>query len=368
MKINIKDVTEKDFLAFNDIPVIDCHVHAEETKGIAVLEDVWQRYRIDQMNVLATSSYSEARVANNAICLLFKLRHPGKAFGFGSLYYPPSGTPTDAQDLLEQTKYLMSLGFDGMKMLDGKPDNRKRIGIRLDSPVYDPYFDYLEENQLPLLYHIGDPAIFWDKEKIPKRIIELGWAYLDDSFVSKNGLYAEVDGILQKHPNLKVIFAHFYFMDDESIARGSAFLDRWPNVAFDVTPGLLFKSFAKDMDGWRAFFIKYQDRILFGTDNDYGISKELIYVIRTVLETDNDIEFWDTKLHGWKLDRPVLEKIYRENFRRYAGANPKIVEPAQVIEECNRITRRAQISPLKDSLLKEVQDVRDILKSIGVEA
>jgi predicted TIM-barrel fold metal-dependent hydrolase len=365
MKINIKEVTEKDFLAFNDIPVMDCHVHAMQIKVIQVLEDIWQPYRIDRMNILATSSYSEEEVSNNAVCLLFKLRHPGKAFGFGSLYYPPSGTPTDAQDLLEQAQWLMSLGFDGMKMLDGKPDNRKRIGIPLDSPVYDLYFDYLVENKLPLLYHIGDPAIFWDRENCPQYVKDLKWAYLDDSFVSKDGLYREVDGILQKHPGLKVIFAHFYFMDDEGIERASAFLDRWPDAAFDVTPGLLFKSFGKDLDGWREFFIKYQDRILFGTDNDYGISKELIYVIRTMLETDNEIEFWDTKLRGWKLDRPALEKIYNGNFRRYAGPTPKIVEAAQVIEECNRITRRAQDSPLKDKLLKDVQDVLDILKSMA---
>jgi len=155
-------------------------------------------------------------------------------------------------------------------------------------------------------------------------------------------------------------------MDDESIERASAFLDRWPEVSFDVTPGLLFKSFAKDLDGWRAFFVKYQDRILFGTDNDYGISKELIYVIRTVLETDNEIEYWDTELHGMKLDRVVLEKIYRANFRRYSGAFPRQVEPAQVIEECDRITRRAQNSPLKDKLLQDVQGVLDVMKSMGV--
>jgi len=363
MKINIKDVTAKDFLAFNDIPVVDCHVHTEEIKGIAVLEDIWQPYRIDKMNVLATACYSEEKVSNNAICLLFKLRHPGKAFGFGSLYYPPSGTPTDAGDLLAQAKWLIGHGFDGMKMLDGKPDNRKRIGIRLDSPVYDLYFDYLVENQLPLLYHIGDPALFWDKENCPQYVKDLKWAYLDDSFVSKNGLYDEVDGILEKHPGLKVIFAHFYFMDDEGIERASAFLDRWPNVAFDITPGLMFKNFAKDFDGWRAFFIKYQDRILFGTDNDYGISKELIYVLRTMLETDNEIEFWDTQLHGWNLDRSVLEKIYRGNFRRYAGDDPKVVEPAQIIEECSRITRRAQESPLKDKLLLDVQNVLEKLNS-----
>ena len=366
MKINIKDVTEKDFLAFTDIPLVDCHVHAEKTEGITVLEDIWQRYRIDKMNILATSSYSEEWVANNAICLLFKLRHPGRAFGFGSLYYPPSGTPTDGKELLDQVQWLMSLGFDGMKMLDGKPDNRKRIGIPLDSPIYDLYLDYLVENKLPLLYHVNDPAIFWNKGKVPQYVIDLKWAYLDDSFVSKDGLYREIDGILEKHPGLKVIFTHFYFMDDESIERESVFLDCWPDVSFDVTPGWLFKSFGRDLDGWRAFFMKYQDRILFATDNDYGTSKELIYVIRTVLETDNEVEFWNTELHGMKLDRTELEKIYGANFHRYAGVCARKVETAPLIEECNRIIRRAQNSPLKDNLLQDVQDVLDELKSMGM--
>ena len=103
-----------------------------------------------------------------------------------------------------------------------------------------------------------------------------------------------------------------------------------------------------------------------GTDNDYGISKELIYVIRTVLETDNEIEFFNAELHGMKLERSVLEKIYGENFRSYAGACPKKVETAQVIEECNRITHRAQNSPLKVKLLQDVQDVLEVLNRMGV--
>lgn len=357
MKIDIKDISEKDFDSFCDIPLTDCHTHLENYEKLLKLEDVWRRYRVDTMNALATSSYCEDWVSDNALGLLFKLRHPGKAYAFGSLYYPPDGTPRDGRDLLGQAQWLVGLGMDGMKMLDGKPDNRKRIGIPLDSLVYDPYFDYLVENRLPLLYHVNDPADYWDIKRVPKFVVDLNWAYLDDSFQSKEGIYGEIGGILKKHPGLRAIFAHFYFMDEEGIERASAFLDRWPDISFDLTPGWLFKSFERNLEGWREFFIKYQDRILFGTDNDYGASKELLYVMRTILETDNEIEYWDMPLHGMKLERPVLEKIYGANFRRYAGPAPKPVAAEQVRLECDRVARRAEISPSREKLLKDVRDV-----------
>lgn len=368
MYINIQDVTEKDFLKFNDIPVIDCHTHVWSVDEIYSVADVETRYRIDKLNVLAINSYDEKCRANNLLCLLFKLLYPGKVYAFGSLQYPPVGAPVEGTDFLRQVERLMALGFDGMKMMEGKPDTRKRIGIPLDSPIYDRYYEYLEAHRISLLYHVNDPGVYWDRERVPQFVIEKNWAYLDDSFVSKEGLYSEVEGILKKFPRLRVIFAHFYFMDEEGIDRASEFLDKWPEVSFDLTPGWLFKSFAQDYGGWRDFFIKYQDRILFGTDNDYGKALELIYTMRTVLETDNQIRYWDTDLAGMKLDREILAKIYGENFLRYAGNAPRTVEPGPVLEECGRIGKTAETSPRKDEILKDLQEIAGQLRKPGKEA
>jgi len=249
-------------------------------------------------------------------------------------------------------------------MMEGKPDTRKRIGVPLDSPVFDLYYEYLEADRIPLLFHVNDPAMFWDKDRVSAHIIERGWAYLDDSFQTKEGIYTEVEGILKKFPKLRVIFAHFYFMDEEGIERASDFLDRWPEASFDLAPGMHFPNFEKNLSGWRDFFIKYQDRILFGTDNDYGVAKELIYTMRTILETDNEIAYWDALLHGMKLDRGVLDKIYRANFQRYAGEAPREVDVDLLKEDCNRIDKMAQGSPMRESICKDVRDVLDRLDKL----
>lgn len=366
MKTDIRQINEKDFLSFNDIPLIDCHTHILRFEKLTILEDVWRRYRVDRMNVLAASCVSEEFISDNSFCLLFKLRHPGRAYAFGSLHYLPDGAPAGGKDLLEQAKWLMSLGFDGMKMLDGKPDGRKRIGIPLDSPVYDLYFDYLEQESIPVLYHAADPAVFWDRDNVPAEAVKNNWAYMDDTFVSKAGIYREVGGILQKHPGLRVIFAHFYFMDEEGIDKASAFLERWPNVSFDLTPGMMYQTFAKD-DGWKEFFTKYQDRLLFGTDNDYGESKELLYVLRTFLETGNEVDYWETTLRGMAMGRKALEKIYRSNFEKYAGNNPKAVNTSQLRAECERLSKRAEISPLKEKLLTDAGLVLGMLKDMDTK-
>ena len=366
MRINIQDVTEKDFSDFCDLPVTDCHTHVNYTDEIFHVEALETRYRIDKINVLAITSYDEKYKANNPMCLLFKMLFPGRVSAFASLYYPLTGAPHDGMDFLGQVKRYMNMGFDGMKMMEGKPDTRKRIGIPLDSPVYDLYYEYLEANGIPLLYHVNDPAIFWDKEHVPAFVIERKWAYLNDSFQTKEGIYTEVEGILKKFPKLKVIFAHFYFMDEEGIERASDFLDRWPEVSFDLAPGMHFPNFEKNLNAWRDFFVKYQDRIIFGTDNDYGAARQLIYTIRTVLETDNEIEYWDTLLHGMKLDRDALDKIYRANFQRYTGITPKAVNAGLVREDCARMERMAQDSPLKDSLLKDIEDIKRQLDKLSL--
>ena len=98
---------------------------------------------------------------------LAKIMYPEKIYGFGGLFYPDNPNLANGQNLLEQAVRLKQLGFDGMKMLEGKPDTRKNIGLPLDSPLFDKYYSYLEAEGIPVTYHVGDPKVFWDEEKAP---------------------------------------------------------------------------------------------------------------------------------------------------------------------------------------------------------
>src|SRR5690242_3303894 len=153
---NINCLDEADFSAFKGMPVIDCHTHLRGVGDFSKLEKTMQCYGIDRINILSLTSAGDTWMVQNTMCLLFKLLYPGKVYAFGSLNYPPEGAPKDGQGLVEQTKRLMKSGFDGMKMIEGKPDTRKRIGVPLDAPVYDGYYGYLEAEGIPLLYHVAD--------------------------------------------------------------------------------------------------------------------------------------------------------------------------------------------------------------------
>lgn len=350
--------------------IIDSHTHVYTQDSIPKLAKSSQKYGIDKLGVMSLSCAGESYVAQNLLCALAKIMYPEKIYAFGSLYYPEDSAGVTGTDLLEQAVRLKQLGFDGMKMLEGKPDTRKKTGLPLDSPVYDKYYAYLEAEGIPVTYHVGDPKIFWDEENAPEWAKKEGWTYTDGSFVSKEALYDEVSGFLRKFPGLKVTFAHFFFMGEEGIARASDFLDQWPSVCFDVTPGIeMYGSFSENPEKWREFFIKYQDRILFGSDN--GLDESLVYidVTRRFLETFEAFQCRDMRIQGIGLEQGILEKIYYRNFEKRVGTTPRKVNTAMLPEECRRIMDIAGHAKNASALFEEVrgicENIREALKAPG---
>ena len=177
--------------------------------------------------------------------------------------------PTHASEILGgQVRALKAQGFDGLKLIEGKPQVRKLLPIPLDGPQYAGLWAALEEEQFPVVFHVGDPDEFWDPERCPDWARQSGWDYSDGSFPSKEDLYAEVDHILERHPNLKITFAHFYFLSNE-MERAARFLDAHPSVCFDLAPHVdMYRDFSRDPAAARAFFLRYAERILYGTDMD----------------------------------------------------------------------------------------------------
>jgi predicted TIM-barrel fold metal-dependent hydrolase len=231
-------------------------------------------------------------------------------------------------------------------MLNGKPNYRKSSGLALDCVIYDDYFARLEETGFPVLWHVNDPEEFWNPDEAPEWATGPGWVY-DDSFPTSESIYAECERVLEKHPKLNIIFAHFYFLSD-LLPRAAAFLDRYPNVSFDLAPGIeMLHNFTKRPDEARDFFLKYQDRIVFGSDFAPKGLLSRLWVVRSFLETDEEFHvptderlFWPdhrTMIRGIALPEDVLRKIYADNFRRVAGPEPLPLDPRRVIGELNRL-------------------------------
>jgi predicted TIM-barrel fold metal-dependent hydrolase len=325
--------------------IIDCHLHLhgklEEIAALDSLPVVARASGLERINCLSCTSSAthldDERSLDNLILAQAKLKYPELLYTFGGLYHClPQGGPT----LGEQVRLLVALGFDGIKMLEGKPTVYKTSPYPLDAAVYHPFYTYCAEAGVPILFHVADPEEFWDPALVPDWAKKYNWTY-DAAFPVKEELYRQVDHILGRFPGLKIIFAHFYFLSAD-LPRAASFLDTWPGVSFDLTPGTeLYFNFSKKHELWRDFFIKYQDRILFGTDN-FDTSKvddaaRHISIIRQFLETDRTFDAldgtmtdlglplcaWNGTLQGLGLPPDVLEKIYYRNFLRYAGNRPK---------------------------------------------
>ena len=310
-------------------PLCDMHVHphvempVDETVGI--VRNLMEHFRYERIVLESLPSYDPA---NNFSALYCKSKLDGVYAGLG-LVHRFDGSDTK-ESCREQAERLYRMGCDGFKMLEGKPDYRKRLGRPLDDRVFDGFYGFAEENGLPIVMHVGDPREFWDAERIPRWALERGWLY-DESFLPFREGQKEVERVLRKFPKMRVVLAHFFFVSDD-LEYAERFLDEWKNVCFDLTPGSeMYFNFSKKSGEWREFFLRHPDRILFGSDlynwRPDGSSTEEQYahavnLVRSFLERKE--AFWN----GWQktemkdpfgFEDEVLEKIYRGNFLRVFG-------------------------------------------------
>jgi predicted TIM-barrel fold metal-dependent hydrolase len=350
---------------FLDLPIIDAHVHLWSMDGIPEHAKLMDESGFHAINIVCTATRNHTRANQNLMGMLCKALHPERVYLFGGLNYTVPGGPTK-ENLRSQAEQLLDTGCDGMKMIEGKPPARKRTGLALDSPVYDDYYALLQSRGTPIVYHVADPETWWDPKQAPEMARQRAPYWEDDEIPSKEQLHGEVDGMLEKFPNLRVIFAHFYFMSNFP-DRASEFMDAHPQISFDLAPGSeMYRNFSKRPQRWREFFTKYQDRIIFATDNitarepreeRYKKLVDKIWMIRNFLETDEEFEGFGSVVKGLCLHQEVLEKIYCKNFQRYAGDRPRQLNIPAAIDQS-----RSAIEQLSSG--SEDSDARSTLREI----
>jgi hypothetical protein len=254
-------------MAFGNRKIIDAHIHFPHYSYADDLMAILAGAGIDKLVVVCTPHDQRLSLVPDA--LLLKGMHPGKVYVFGGLDISPLFMAPDmaGEAFAHYVDVLCALGADGIKMIEGKAEIRKRLPIPdFDDPVYAPYWAKMEENQVPLIFHVNDPETFWDADKVPGWARKMGWYYGDGTYIDNEAQYRQVLNVLDRHPNLKVIFAHFFFLSAQ-LERLAGYLDRYPNMYVDLTPGIeMYFNFAADPQHTRQFFMQYQDRIIYGTD------------------------------------------------------------------------------------------------------
>jgi predicted TIM-barrel fold metal-dependent hydrolase len=313
-----------------DIDILDGHVHcySRELWGDTLAS---LRYTgVRQFALLDTGNDGndpERQQLHNA--LRVKREMPDETFVFGGLDF----TAAPHRPFAQQLQYLIDIGCDGMKLLVGKPDRRKAFGVPLDHDVFRPMLDFAEQAQFPILWHVGDPPEFWSERTVPQWARQRGWWY-DDTHPPKSQIDAEIANVFRRHPRLRLILPHFFFLSDR-LADAARLLETYPGYTLDLAPGVeMFHNFSARHDAARDFFIRFADRIIFGADFGLpcGWGRDRGMMIRRFLETGDVFAVPDDPamtpddrppLRGIALPRAALEKIYAGNFRRVVGARPR---------------------------------------------
>ena len=197
---------------------------------------------------------------------------------------------------------------------------RKADGSRLaiDDPDLDPIWQAAARLKLPVFIHTADPAEFYqpvdyhnerwlELELFPSRRIS------PDRHPNFEELMKERDSLFRRNPKTTFVAAHMGWHAND-LARLGRMLTEMPNVYVDV--GAVLYDIGRQPREAHDFFVKYQDRILFGKDSYQP--EEYPYYWR-VFQTNDDYfdyyrpyhAFW--KLYGIGLPDEVLMKVYYQN-------------------------------------------------------
>ncbi len=349
---------------FRAKPVCDCHIHPHVAlpldQSVEIYHTIMEHTNCDRIALQALPSYI---ISNNYETLYFKSVINGVYADLGLLHH--FDERDTAAYYLEQAKTCRAMGCDGFKMLEGKPDYRQKLAKPLDDKCFDGFYGYAEENAIPVLMHLGDPREFWDIERIPKWALERGWLY-DDKFVHFDDQVKEIEGILNKFPKLNLILAHFFFTSDD-IDYAYSFMERYENACFDLTPGSeMYTNFNEKSDEWKQFFIKYADRILYGTDiynwsydknNPEARFGRAVNLERGFLESREPFFsgwFQNTFEHPFGLEDDVLDKIYRDNFIRLFGAEPRELDKELIVAEARKFMNEHSLDELQTANMQQI--------------
>ena len=301
-------------------PFIDVHSHhwGMEKKDLSVLAS-----QMDSLNmkVVVNLSGRNSEILKNMTSHIKESGFEDRMLVFSNINIRTIDEIDWVEQTIKQLEYDVSNGSKGLKIYKSQGmSNVDSQGNRipLNHQKLSPIWSKCGELGIPVLIHAADPKPFWmPHDSLNERWLELklrpGRKREADDPAPWEQIISEQHDVIRSHPNTKFINAHFgWFAND--LGHLGELLDEMPNMY--VETGAVIAELGRQPRNARKFFIKYQDRILFGKDS-YRPEEYPTYF--RVLETDDEYfpyykryhAFW--KMYGLDLPDDVLKKVYYKN-------------------------------------------------------
>ena len=305
-------------------PVIDMHSHDYvETKN-----DVDDLVKLmDKMNVKKTMilTYSTGKGFDSAVEKYSKYPDRFELWcGFDYTGYDTQGWQKHAVEELERcykkgARGVGELGDKGEGELYSKPTPGK--GLHIDDPQMKPLLEKCAELQMPISIHVAeDEWMYETPDSTNDGMMNAATWHVDMNKPNKLGhdaLQKSLENAVRENP--KTIFIACHLLNAcSNLQQLGDLLDKYPNLYADIAAR--FGEFAPVPRYAAAFFTKYQDRLVYGTDNS---PEEHMYLTTfRILETadehfyEPDTFNYHWALYGLNLPKEVLEKLYYKNAEK----------------------------------------------------
>ena len=218
----------------------------------------------------------------------------------------------------------------------------KNIGMELknsdgtyilpDDPRFQPIYRDIVAHNKTLIAHLADPNSSWESPNFDSPDANYydanpqWYMYTQARAPSKGQILQARDHLLEQNKDLRVVGAHLGSEESDFGELGQR-LDRYPNFAVDLAGRLAYIAM-RPRAQMIAFFTQYQDRLIYGTDTEYGFGEPQVNGVRTpwenvyardwrFLATDDKLNIGGQTVHGLALPRSILLKLYHDNAVRW---------------------------------------------------
>ncbi len=315
-------------------PFIDVHNHQGDMKPESIDKLVRDMDSINLRVMVNLSGGSGERL--ESVVKGMKARYADRFVVFANISFSGIDAADWGTKAAAQLEQDVRHGAQGLKFfknfgMDVKYSNGERMHV--DDPKLNPIFEVCAKHNIPVLIHTAEPASFFQPiDKYNERWLELkqfpGRARPPERYPSWETLMTEQHNLFARHPKVKFINAHLGWMGG-NLAELGRLMDRLPNMYTEI--GAVLAELGRQPKYAHEFFVKYQDRIMFG--KDIWEPTEYFTYFR-VLETGDEYfpyyrkrhAFWS--MYGMELPDEVLKKVYYKNALRVipgidASAFPK---------------------------------------------
>lgn len=326
-----------------DIAKIDIHTHYRFDRPYLIAELEALNMQTALVDVVRTEEGKEVRSWDNYLAM--QKQYPNRFYLCSGFNADGIDDPNYANRIIEQLRQEISEGARMVKVWKNFGMVHKDATgeyIQIDDARLQPIWNFLAASNIPVMAHIGEPLQAWTPidtlnphsnyfKNHPQY-----HAYLHPEIPHYDTIIAARDRWLANNPKLTIMGAHLGSMahDVDEVAKR---LEQFPN--FLVEPGARFGDLVRqDSRKVAAFFNKYQDRILYGSDiviskpeselskddmaNGKAFMHKVLHIHWKYLTSDESFVFdspvlprtYSTK--GLNLSKEVLQKVYHDNAVR----------------------------------------------------